>query len=211
MRKPITVLIVEDHFLARIALRGLLETLQEFAIVAETNSGSEAIRLYREKKPDVVIMDLHLKDLSGFHAIEAIHRECPSARILVLSNLSGIEDISTAMRAGARGYLTKDSDGPQLAHALRTVAVGARFVPKHLESQLLHRLPDSGITPREKEVLQLIAEGLSTADIAARIEVAEKTVRIHISNVLEKLGARDRTQALVMALKQGIIHLDEEG
>lgn len=154
------------------------------------------------------VLDLKLDGTSGFDAIRHIRSEFPSARILVLSNFQGSEDVYRAMQAGARGYLTKDADGRQVADALQVVAGGGRYIPKSLESRLAECIPKGGITPRERTVLELLAKGLSTAEIAQQSQIAEKTVRIHISNVLEKLGARDRTQALVLALKRGIIHLD---
>ncbi|MGD0778160.1 MAG: response regulator transcription factor [Candidatus Solibacter sp.] len=208
MKPPIRVLIVEDHFLARIALHGVLDAQSGFQIVGETGVGEDAVRLYREHRPDVVIMDLKLIGVSGFDAIEGIRREHPAARILVLSNFQGSEDVYRAMRCGARGYLTKDADGGQLVEAIRTVAAGGRFIPKSLESRLAERCPGADITPREKDVLRLLAEGLGTADIAHHLQIAEKTVRIHIGNLLEKLGAHDRTHALVIALHRGMIHLD---
>jgi DNA-binding NarL/FixJ family response regulator len=206
--RSIRVLIVEDHFLARIALRGLFETIGGIRVAAETGSGEEAIQLYREHLPDVVLMDLRLNGTSGFEAVERIHRAHPSARILVLSNLQGSEDIHRAMKAGARGYLTKEAEGRQILDALQIVASGGRYIPKFLEDRLAERIPGAGVTPREQAVLELLAKGMSTSEIAAQIQIAEKTVRIHIGHLLEKLGARDRTQALVMALKRGIIHLD---
>jgi DNA-binding NarL/FixJ family response regulator len=153
-------------------------------------------------------MDLKLDGTSGFEAIRRIHDEDPSSHILVLSNFQGSEDVYLAMQAGARGYLTKDADGPELVNALQAVASGSRYRPKCLESRLAEYIPKGGITPRELVVLELLAKGMSTAEIAQQSDIAEKTVRIHISNVLEKLGARDRTQALILALKSGIIHLD---
>lgn len=208
MKPPIRVLIVEDHFLARIALHGVLDAQPGFQIVCETGTGQDAIQLYRDHRPDVVIMDLKLMGASGFAVIEAIHREHPTARILVLSNFQGSEDVYRAMRCGARGYLTKDAEGRQLVDALETVANGGRFIPRSLESRLAERCPGAEITPRESDVLRLLAKGSSTLDIAQQLKVAEKTVRIHIGNLLEKLGARDRTHALVIALHRGIIHLD---
>jgi DNA-binding NarL/FixJ family response regulator len=208
MKPPIRVLIVEDHFLARIALHGVLAAQSGFRIVGETGVGDDAVRLYREHRPDLVIMDLKLIGITGFDAIAAIRREHAMARILVLSNFQGSEDVYRAMRCGARGYLTKDADGGQLVEAIRTVATGGRFIPKSLESRLAERCPGADISPREKDVLGLLAEGLGTPDIARHLQIAEKTVRIHIGNLLEKLGARDRTHALVIALHRGIIHLD---
>lgn len=208
MIEPIRVLIVEDHFLARIALHGVLDAQPDFRIVAETGTAPEAIQLYREHRPDAVVMDLKLLGTSGFEAIEVIHREHPASRILVLSNFQGSEDVYRAMRCGARGYLTKDADGKQLLDALRVVAAGGRYLLKSLESRLAERCPAADLTPREHDVLRLLARGLSTTDIAHQLEVAEKTVRIHVGNLLEKLGARDRTHALVIALHRGIIHLE---
>jgi DNA-binding NarL/FixJ family response regulator len=206
--KPTRVLIVEDHFLARIALHAVLDAQPNFQIVGETGAGKEAIQLYREHRPDVVIMDLKLVDGSGFDAISAIRREHPAARILVLSNFQGSEDVYRAMRLGVRGYLAKDADGRQLVDAIQMVATGGRFIPPALQSRLDERFPGSEITAREHEVLTLLGEGLSTVEVAKRLAVAEKTVRIHIGNLLEKLGARDRTHALVIALHRGIIHID---
>jgi DNA-binding NarL/FixJ family response regulator len=208
MMNPIRVLVVEDHFLARIALHGVLDAQPDFHIVGETGVGLEAVRMYRDCRPDLVIMDLKLVGISGFEAMEAIRREHAGARILVLSNFQGSEDVYRAMRCGAHGYLTKDADGAQLVSAMRIVAQGGRFIPPSLESRLAERCPAADITPRENDVLQLLAKGLSTADIARRLRVAEKTVRIHIGNLLEKLGARDRTHALVIALHRGIVHLE---
>ena len=208
MNPPVRVLVVEDHFLARIALHGVLDAQPGFQIVAEGSAGQDAIRLYREHQPDVVIMDLKLIGVSGFEAIEAIRREHPSARILVLSNLHGSEDVYRAMKCGARGYLTKDANGKQLVSAIRTIASGGRFIPASLETMLAERCPAQDITPREHDVLRLLAEGSSTVEIAQQLKIADKTVRIHIGNLLEKLGARDRTHALVVALHRGIIHLD---
>jgi DNA-binding NarL/FixJ family response regulator len=209
MKAPVRVLIVEDHFLARIALHAVLDAQPGFEIVGEAGAAQDAIQLYRDHRPDVVIMDLKLIGSSGFDAIEAIRREHPTARILVLSNFQGSEDVYRAMRCGARGYLTKDADGRQLLDAIRTVAGGGRFIPRSLESRLAERCPGAEITPREADVLHLLATGSSTLEIAQQLQIAEKTVRIHIGNLLEKLGARDRTHALVIAMHRGIIHLNQ--
>ena len=206
--QPIRVLIVEDHFLARIALRGLLDTFGGVNVIAETGSGEEAVRLNREHQPDVVLMDLKLNGVSGFEAIERIHRDYPKARILVLSTFQGSEDVHRAMQAGARGFVTKEAEGKQILDALQVVASGGRYLPAFLAKRMEEQPPGIGLTTREKDVLELLAKGMSTQEIACQIQIAEKTVRIHIGHLLEKLGARDRTQALVLALKRGIIHLD---
>jgi DNA-binding NarL/FixJ family response regulator len=209
MKTPIRILIVEDHFLARIALHAVLDAEAGFQIAGETGAGLDSVTLYSKLKPDVVIMDLKLSGVSGFEAIEKIRSIDPGARIIVLSSFKGCEDVYRAMRSGARGYLAKDAEGHQLVNAIRTVAAGGRFIPKSLESRLAERCPGADFTPRESEVLNLLASGSSTVEIARQLNVAEKTVRLHIGNLLEKLGARDRTHALVIALHRGIIHLDQ--
>ena len=205
--KTVTVLVVEDHFLMRIALHGLLETMPEYEIVGESTSGQDAVKLYRELQPSIVIMDLRLNGSSGFEAIQSIVKSYPRAKILALSTLQGSEDIHRAIDCGARGYVTKDTDAQELTNALRTILAGGYYIPKSLQVRLDERLPGNDVTPREKMIIELLAQGLSTAEVAASIHIAEKTVRIHIGNILEKLGARDRTQALMIALERGIIHL----
>ncbi len=206
--KPVTVLIVEDHFLMRIALHGLIDTMPGYQIVGEATSGQDAIALYRELQPEIVIMDLRLNGVSGFEAMDSIVKRYPKAKILALSTLQGSEDIHRAIECGARGYLTKGADGQELSKAIQTLLAGGYFVPPALQARLDERLPGNSVTPREKMILDLLSRGCGTSDIAINLQIAEKTVRIHIGNILEKLGAHDRAQALMIALERGIIHLD---
>src|SRR5437016_7968217 len=192
---PVKILLVEDHFMARIALRSILSARADLLVVAETDNGQEAIRLYVKMRPDVTIMDLGLPDLSGFEAIAAIRKQDRGAKIVVLTNFEGSEDVYRALRSGAMAYLTKDTSGQELVAAILSVHQGARYLPRAVRDTLAERIPCTDLTPREHQVLALIAAGNSNREIASNLQIAEKTVRIHVSSVLAKLGARDRTQA----------------
>ncbi|MGA2150155.1 MAG: response regulator transcription factor [Bryobacteraceae bacterium] len=211
MMENVRLLVVEDHFLARIALHSIFDREPGMTIVAETAQGDEAVELYRRHRPEVVIMDIRLAGSSGLDAVAAIRRVDPEARVLILSNYSGSEDVYRGFRCGARGYLTKEASGEQLVEAVRVLAKGGRYLPPSLGASLAERVPAFSLTDRELEVLQLLADGKNTAEIAVNMKISPKTVRIHISNILNKLGVHDRTQALAVALKQGIVHLENPG
>lgn len=202
----IRVLVVEDHFLARFALLEFLGDQPDMVTVAKAESGREAVALFREHRPDVVLMDLVLPEMDGQAALQAIVRETPEARVLVLSNLDGEEDIHRALRAGARGYLRKDVTGPVLLDAIRRVHMGHRYFPPEVAEKLADRALQVELTPRELEVLRLLCAGKSGREIAATLKLRESTVRIYISNVLVKLGARRRTEAIALAIKRGLVH-----
>jgi DNA-binding NarL/FixJ family response regulator len=204
----VKILLVEDHFMARMALRSILDGRPDLTIVAETASGPEAIRLYGSLRPDVTIMDLGLPDLSGFEAIAAIRKLDRAARIVVLTNFEGSEDVYRALRNGAMAYLTKDTSGQELIAAILSVHQGTRYLPRSVRDTLAERVPCSELTPREHQVLSLIAHGNSNREIASNLLIAEKTVRVHVSSLLAKLGARDRTQAAIFAIQRGFVHLD---
>jgi DNA-binding NarL/FixJ family response regulator len=156
----------------------------------------------------VVVLDLRLPRVSGFDVIVHIRREFPNARIIILSNLHGSEDIYRAVRGGAMGYLTKDASGEELLNAIQTVDRGLRYLPHVALDRMAERMPSVDLTPRETEVLTCITQGRSNREIAEELGIAEKTVRIHVSAVLDKMGARDRTQATIYALQRGLVHLD---
>lgn len=205
---PVKVLLVEDHFMARIALRSILGGRSDLSIVAETDSGPEAIRLFGKLRPDVTVMDLGLPDISGFEAIIAIRKLDRSAKIVVLTNFEGSEDVYRALRNGAMAYLTKDTSGQELVTAILSVHQGSRYLPRAVRDRLAERIPCTELTPREHQVLALIAQGNSNREIASNLQIAEKTVRIHVSSLLAKLGARDRTQAAIYAIQRGFVHQD---
>jgi len=194
--------------MARVALRSILSDKTDVTIVAETDNGQEAIQLYRKLRPDVTVMDLGLPGTDGFEAITAIRQLNRSARIVVLTNYDGSEDVYRALRNGAMAYLTKDTSGQELLQAIIATHQGNRYLPRAVRDRLAERIPCSELTPREEQVLKLITEGCSNHEIAAKLSIAEKTVRIHVSSVLEKLGARDRTQAAIYAIQRGFVHFD---
>jgi DNA-binding NarL/FixJ family response regulator len=206
--KEIKVLLIEDHFLARMALHSVLSGHAQIRVVGEASDGETGVAMYRQVRPDVVILDLRLPRANGFEVMSHIRKEFPSARIVVLSNYSGSEDIYRALRSGALAYLTKDASGEELLNAIRHVDSGLRYLPRVALERLAERMPAMELTPRETEVLTCITQGLSNREIAERLNIAEKTVRIHVSAVLDKMGARDRTQATIYALQRGMVHLD---
>lgn len=208
MSEPIRILLVEDQYFARLALHSVIDARADMRIVAETANGAEALPAFRQHHPDLTIMDLRLPGASGFDAIAAIRRENPEARIIVLSNYEGVADIRRALDLGAMGYLTKDADADTLLEAIQRVQHGHRFLPPAL-AKLFAENPDlDPLTSREEQVVRLLAEGLSNKEIGSRLGIAEKTVRVHMTHILDKLGVSDRTQLLIVAVQRGIIHLD---
>ena len=205
--RQIRVLLVEDHFLARTALQAVLSAHPQISVVGEASDGEEGIALFRTLQPDVMVLDLRLPRVSGFEVIEHLISEYSKARIVVLSNYQGSEDIYRAVRSGAMAYLTKDASGEQLIAAIEHADRGLRYLPRVARDRLAERIPAFNLTPRESEVLSCIAQGHSNREIAERLGIAEKTVRIHVSAVLSKMGARDRTQATIYALQRGFVHL----
>ena len=204
----IRILLVEDQFFARVALHTVIDSRTDMRIVAEIDRGSEALSMFRECGPDVVIMDLRLPGLSGFEAIRLIRAEAPLARIVVLSNYDGSEDVHRALDAGAMAYLTKDANDDELVAAILAVFRGKRYLPAALAALLDERVSQDELTAREQEVLSLLAEGMSNQEIADQLGIAEKTVRIHMTHIFDKLGAADRTQAVITAHQRGLVHLD---
>jgi DNA-binding NarL/FixJ family response regulator len=202
----IRVLLIEDHFLARMALRSVLNGRGDIALVAEASDGATGVEMYRQHAPDVTIMDLRLPGLSGFDAISAIRKLCKTAKIAVLSNYEGSEDIYRAIRNGAMAYLNKNASGEELVEAIVSVHKGLRYLPPIARDRLAERTSLVELTPREHEVLTCITRGQSNRDIAEQLGIAEKTVRIHVSSVLDKMGVRDRTQAAICAIQRGLVH-----
>ena len=206
--KQIRVLLIEDHFLARIALRSVLAGHEDIRVVGEASDGEQGIKLFRLHKPDIVVLDLRLPRISGFDVIGLLRKEPHPARIVILSNYHGSEDIYRAVRARPMAYLTKDASGEELINAIQNVDRNLRYFPRVALDRLAERMPSVDLTPRESEVLVCITQGRSNREIAEQLRIAEKTVRIHVSSVLDKMGARDRTQATIYALQRGLVHLD---
>lgn len=208
MTKPIRVLVVEDHFLARLAVTTLIEDQSDLEVVGAAETGRQAIALYEDRKPDVVLMDLRLPELDGVAATTAIIAAHPGARVLVLSNYENDEEVAAAVAAGARGYLKKDVSGSVLLDAIRRVAQGLRYLPSAVADKLADRQTQAALTTREVDVLGQVFKGLSNREIGRALEITEGTVRIHVSNILLKLGVKRRTEAVAVALRRGIVRSD---
>ena len=205
---PIRLMIVEDHFLVRMGLSTATEGEADIQIVAEAENGPRAIELYRVHQPSVVIMDLRLPGLDGIATCAAIREEFPDARILILSSFHREADVHRAFEAGARGYVLKGMPHVRLLEAIRAVSAGESFVPSEIAQSLAEHVQHVSITSRELEVLRLAAQGKSNKEIGTLLNITEGTVKTHVANVLEKLDAMDRTQAVTTALRRGLIHLE---
>jgi two-component system NarL family response regulator len=206
-RSKIRTLIVDDHFIVRMGLAASLGEEGDIEVVAQAENGEQAVLLHRKHRPDITIMDARLPRMSGLDAMEAIRAESPEARFVVLSVHDTEEDVHRAYALGAGAFLAKGVERGELVRAVRAVARGEILVPPAAAAALEQRAGRAALTPREHEVLEQVARGLSNKEIATRLGIAEVTVKIHVSHVLEKLGALDRTQAVGLALKRGIIAL----
>ena len=205
---PITVLAADDHPLIRAGLVAFLGTEPALEVVAEAGDGEEALEKYRELRPDIVLMDLSMPVMDGLSATRAILEEFPNARVIVLTTYGGDEDIHRALDAGAMGYLVKDMVGADILNVIRTVHGGRRGIPPPVAAKLAEHTPRIPLTSREIEVLSLVSQGLTNAEVAARIGRTEGTAKVHLKNILQKLGATDRTEAVTTALKRGFIRLE---
>ena len=207
MGNEIRLLLVDDHYLVRVGLSSVIALESDMRVCAEAATGLHAIELFRSHQPDVTLMDLRLPDLSGTEAIRTIRAEYPQAGIIALSTFAGDEEIHMALQAGALSYLVKTVQPDELIDTIRKVAAGQRHVPPDLAARLAARSPRSHLSPRELEVLKLMIQGKRNREIAAELVISEGTVKIHVSNVLSKLGATDRTEAVTQALQRGIVAL----
>ena len=206
-QKPIRVLTVDDHALLRKGIRTLLGAERDMELVGEASTGREAIEAFRLRQPDVTLMDLQMPDMNGIEAIIAIREEFPDARIIVLSTYSGDVQVVRALKAGARAYLLKGDVNKELLTTIREVHVGQKRVSAGIASDLAEHTGEDELSQRELEVLRLVAAGNANKEIAAQLELAEDTVKRHVTNILAKLRANDRTHAVTIGLKRGIIEL----
>lgn len=206
--RRIRLLLVDDHFVVRMGLASSLNLEPDMQVVGECGSGEEAIALYRRHQPDVVMMDGRLPGLSGAEATAAIRREFPLARILMLSVRDGEEDIFRAVQTGVVAYLHKAAPREDILAAIRAVAAGQACFPPAIAQKLTARQGRATLTDRELEVLRLIVEGRANKEIADVLGLAEVTIKLHVGNLLAKLGVQDRTQAATAAIHRGIVHLD---
>lgn len=202
------IMVADDHPVVRAGLAAVIDQEPDLQLLAEAENGERAVALYREHRPDVVLMDLRMPVMDGVEAIRNITREFPTARILALTTYEGDADIRRALEAGSRGYLLKDMLLTEVISAIRTVARGERVIPTTVAARLAEFPERSDLTERELEVLRLVARGLGNKEVARAIGRTTETVKIHLKNLFAKLGVSDRTQAVTVALDRGLIHLD---
>ncbi|MES2660385.1 MAG: response regulator transcription factor [Verrucomicrobiota bacterium] len=206
---PISILITDDHFVVREGLRSILRREADFTVVGEASNGHEAAIAHARLRPDVTIMDLRMPVCGGVEAIRRIRAADPAARILVLSNFEGDEDIHAALTAGAMGYLLKHSSGDQVTPAIRSLMLGKRWIPREVADHLASRERGEVLSDREREIVKLLVLGEANKQIASALGITEETVKSHVKNILAKLQVRDRTEAVTVALRRGIVHLPE--
>jgi DNA-binding NarL/FixJ family response regulator len=203
----IRVLSVDDHPLLSEGIAAIINSQPDMVLVSQASSGAEAIQQYREHLPDVTLMDLRLPDLSGIDTMIAIRTEFADARIVMLTTFEGDVEIQRALRAGARGYLLKNMPPREILDAIRHVHAGKKRMPSEVAAQIAEHMSDEELTVREVEVLRKIAGGNRNKDIADLLFISEETVKVHIKHIMDKLGAKDRTEATAIAVRRGIIQL----
>jgi DNA-binding NarL/FixJ family response regulator len=203
----IRILTVDDHPLMREGTAAMIRSQADMLLVAEAGDGRDAIKKFREHRPDVTLMDIRLPDMSGIDAMIAIRSEFREARIIMLTTFEGDVEIQRALQAGARGYMLKSMPPGELLAGIRDVQAGRKRIPPEVAALLAEHMGEEALTARELEVLQQVAGGHRNRDIAGRLFITEETVKVHIKHIMEKLGAKDRTDAVAIALRRGIIQL----
>ena len=206
-RTQIRVFSVDDHPLLREGIAAIINSQPDMVMVAQASNAQDALQQFRKHKPDVTLMDLRLPDQNGIETMIAIRAEFHDARVIMLTTFEGDVDIKRALEAGARGYVLKSMPPKELVEVIRQVHAGKKRIPPQLAAQLAEHMSDEALTEREVEVLGQIAGGNRNRDIAERLFITEETVKVHIKHIMEKLGASDRTQAVAIGVRRGIIQL----
>jgi DNA-binding NarL/FixJ family response regulator len=204
---PIRIFSVDDHPLLREGIAALVNNQPDMVMIGEASNGAEAIQLFKQQMPDVTLLDLRLPDMSGIDILIAIRSEFPEARIIMLTTFEGDVEIQRALQAGARGYLLKNMPPSELLDVIRQVHAGKKRIPAAIASQLAEHMSEERLTEREVEVLREVANGNKNRDIAKKLFISEETVKVHVKHIMEKLGATDRTQAVAIGVRRGIIQL----
>jgi len=205
--RKFSVLVVEDHPIMRLGIASIINAQPDMTVCGQAESGEEGVRAFRQYHPDVTLMDLRLPGMSGVEALRIMRGENPAARCVVLTTYEGDEDIHQALAAGAAAYVIKAMSYETLVDALRRVHAGSRYLPPTVARSLANRTPNSDLSPREREVLNLMVAGKTNKGIADALGITEATVKCHVSVILQRLDAEDRTQAVVAALQRGLAHL----
>ena len=206
-QRRIRVFSVDDHPLLREGIAAIINNQPDMQVIGQAANGKDAVQEFKKHQPDVTLMDLRLPDMSGIDAMIAIRAEFPEARIILLTTFEGDVEIKRALEAGARGYLLKSMPPKELVEVIRQVHAGKKRIPPQLAAQLAEHMSDEALTTREIEVLRQIAGGNRNRDIAEQLFISEETVKVHIKHIMEKLGASDRTQAVAIGIRRGIIQL----
>lgn len=203
----IRIMIVDDHPIVREGFSGMIGIEPDMSLVAEARNGQEALELFRKQRPDITLIDLRMPGMNGIETMTAIRKEFPESRFIVLTTYDGDEDIYRALAAGASAYLLKDMLGDEILETIRAVHAGRRRIPVPVGTRLAERVAGLDLSAREMDVLHLIVQGKSNKEVASALDITEATVKGHVTNILGKLGVTDRTQAVITALKRGIVHL----
>lgn len=203
----IRVLIADDHSIFRQGLAMIISRDPDMVVIAQAENGQQAIDLFQKHQPDVTLMDLRMPKVEGVEAITAIRAESKSARIIVLTTYDSDEDIYRGLQAGAKGYLLKETEPDELLSAIRAIYRGQQYIPPNVGAKLVQRMSNPVLSERELAVLRSMAQGMSNADIATALSIGEGTVKSHVNRILSKLDVNDRTQAVIVAIKRGIVNL----
>lgn len=205
MTEPIRILLIEDNLLTRLGVATLLDAEPDLELVGEAPDGARGVTLHRSLRPDVVIVDLRMPHLDGIQVTATIAKDSPPGRVLVLTHHDAPEDVFRAVQAGALGFVTKEAPGPELVGAIRAVARGDRYLPEGIAHRLAQRMAAPALTRREQQVLEQMFRGLTNRDIGQELAITERTVGMHVAVVMEKLGAKTRTEAVAIGLAQGLL------
>ena len=204
----IRILVAEDHEIVRDGICAIVNQQEDLTVVAQAENGEQAVLLYEEHQPDLVLTDLRMPVMEGVEAIKQIITDYPQAKIIILTTYDTDEEIYRGLQAGAKGYLLKDTSSKELATAIRTVNRGQKYIPHQVVARLTERISNSELTKREMDVLKLLTQGNSNQEIAATLKITEGTVKFHVNNIFNKLGVSDRTQAVITAFKRGLARLE---
>ena len=203
----VRIMCVDDHPLVRKGVAAIINGEPDMELVGEASSGAEAVSKYAELKPDILLMDLRMPQMDGVEATRKIREMDPNAKIIALTSYDGDQDIYRAIEAGIRGYILKEMVHTKVVDAIRTVHSGKRLIPAEVAERLSEYFPQVALTPREVEVLSYVAKGMANKEIAHQLGTAAGTIKMHVQNILAKLGASDRTHAVTIAIERGILHI----